>query len=206
MKVTLNVRHLLAANLFASKEETRYYLNGVFVKREKGVLVIVATDGHRLAKFEAKSKGADFATIIPASLLKKIKVGKKSHADIELVKDGNLLTFHYEGASFTEKEIDGTFPDYTRVLPDIEGKAAAEAAERAKKSQAERAAAYVKEPSGFKIGFNPSYLGAFADVAAMIERKGAGIGIEMSGASDPARITFSGVPEFVGVLMPMRVF
>ena len=77
MKFEIAIRHLLAVNIFASTEETRYYLNGVQVKREKNVLSMCATDGHRLARIKSESKGADVEFIVPASLLKKIKPIKR---------------------------------------------------------------------------------------------------------------------------------
>ncbi len=110
---------------FMSVEETRYYLNGVYLHRHGLNLRAVATDGHRLglAETDLVSGMPDKAAkIILASavkilirLLKKQKVGNVS---VEWAKDFGGIVATVAGSTYQTKEIDGTYPDYQRVLPD----------------------------------------------------------------------------------------
>ena len=103
-----------------SKEETRYYLNGVFFGRDH----IVATDGHRM--HGVTTRGAIFANddlrgfILPAKAVKlaidamkecKLKSFSISFTELK----ARFIIGHYE---FVSKLIDGTFPDYKRVIPE----------------------------------------------------------------------------------------
>jgi DNA polymerase III subunit beta len=118
-----DMRDLIDATRFAiSTEETRYYLNGIYIhKAESGELCAVATDGHRLAMTrQALPSGA---AQMPSIILPRKAV-------IELRKllddfDGDVLVglsetraeFRFGVVRLTSKLIDGTFPDYTRVIP-----------------------------------------------------------------------------------------
>lgn len=119
-----------------STEETRYYLNGVFlgpVKRgPRGPkhLEFVATDGHRLALAEADlPKGAAKLVpgIIPAwtvktvlKLLRKTKTGTLPDT-VKITMSDTAVEFAFDSwageVEVTSKLIDGTFPDYQRVIP-----------------------------------------------------------------------------------------
>jgi DNA polymerase III subunit beta len=124
------LRRLIDKTRFAiSTEETRYYLNGIYLhfdKAGKGVLRAVATDGHRLALAEtAAPKGA--------STLKGIIVPRKAVAEARrLLEDApetvtveasdSKIVFHIGEAQLTSKLIDGSFPDYQRVIPKENGR------------------------------------------------------------------------------------
>jgi DNA polymerase III sliding clamp (beta) subunit (PCNA family) len=75
--ITINVNFLKAALLFASDEETRYYLKGVHLLRRGDHLRITATDGHRLfcAMQTPDESGPDFDVILPRDGLKKALTG-----------------------------------------------------------------------------------------------------------------------------------
>jgi DNA polymerase-3 subunit beta len=97
-----------------STEETRYYLNGVFLhSTPEGKARIVATDGHRLMARDVDSDYTGPGVIIPRRVV----------TQLMKLKPGKLATCH-EGARFTAgpltiwtKIIDGSFPDYDRVIP-----------------------------------------------------------------------------------------
>ena len=120
------LRRLIDKTRFAiSTEETRYYLNGIYLHHAKGakgpVLRTVATDGHRLALAE---------TVAPkgSAALKGVIVPRKAVAEIRRLLDDapetvtveasdSKITVHIGEAVLTSKLIDGSFPDYQRVIP-----------------------------------------------------------------------------------------
>jgi DNA polymerase-3 subunit beta len=108
-----------------STEETRYYLNGIFIHVSDEELKAAATDGHRLARFTLpKPDGADGMpdVIVPrkcvAELRKLLEEALDTNVEIDLSASKIRFTLGGEnGVVLTSKLIDGTFPDYTRVIP-----------------------------------------------------------------------------------------
>jgi DNA polymerase III subunit beta len=106
-----------------STEETRYYLNGVFLHTAGKALRGVATDGHRLAWLDlplpAEADGAP-GVIIPskvvAILIKLLKRKPPIEAASLRVSD-RLIEVSLPNLMLTAKLIDGTFPDYVRIVP-----------------------------------------------------------------------------------------
>ena len=104
-----------------STEETRYYLNGIYMHGIEGKLRCVATDGHRLALCEmALPDGADGlpGIIIPRKTIAELRrlIDGLSEA-IEISVSEAKIRFTLGSAVLTSKLIDGTFPDYDRVIP-----------------------------------------------------------------------------------------
>lgn len=105
-----------------SREETRYYLNGVFLQRRDDGLRLTATDGHRLATARLEAEG-DAPAQMPGIILPRLAI-----ADLQAFTgeaDG-LLFFElsatrckvsFDRIVYTTKLVDGTFPDYDRVIP-----------------------------------------------------------------------------------------
>jgi DNA polymerase III subunit beta len=107
-----------------STEETRYYLNGIYlhVAGEKDkVLRAVATDGHRLARIEvALPAGADGqpGVIIPRKTIAEVKKLLEGEVgEIQVSVSESKIRFVCGNAILVSKLIDGTFPDYERVIP-----------------------------------------------------------------------------------------
>jgi DNA polymerase-3 subunit beta len=111
-----------------STEETRYYLNGIFLHvtdEDEPVLKAAATDGHRLARFTlARPEGAAGMpdVIVPrkavAELRKLLDESLDGNVLIDLSASKIRFTLGGEGGVvLTSKLIDGTFPDYSRVIP-----------------------------------------------------------------------------------------
>jgi DNA polymerase-3 subunit beta len=121
------LRDLIDATRFAiSTEETRYYLNGIYVHSPDGSgrLRGVATDGHRLARIELDlPEGAEGmpGIIVPRKCVNEVrKLIDEFAADapIEVALSPAKIRFRFPGdATLTSKLIDGTFPDYSRVIP-----------------------------------------------------------------------------------------
>ena len=111
-----------------STEETRYYLNGIFLHvsdDDQPALKAAATDGHRLARFTlARPEGAAGMpdVIVPrkavAELRKLLEEALDGNVEIDLSASKIRFTLGGEGGVvLTSKLIDGTFPDYSRVIP-----------------------------------------------------------------------------------------
>jgi DNA polymerase III subunit beta len=122
-----DLRALIDRTRFAiSTEETRYYLNGIYlhaVERD-GVPVLraVATDGHRLARVEVPlPEGAAGVpgVIIPRKTVNEVRKVIDEAADhVGIALSETQVRFSVGPALLTSKLIDGTFPDYERVIPE----------------------------------------------------------------------------------------
>ncbi|QYK42425.1 MAG: DNA polymerase III subunit beta [Paracoccaceae bacterium] len=120
------LRRLFDKAKFAiSTEETRYYLNGVYMHTAQGdsgrVLRCVATDGHRLARIEHPlPAGAEDmpGVIVPRKTVGELrKLLDDDEATIAVSVSETKVRFATPAVTLTSKVIDGTFPDYTRVIP-----------------------------------------------------------------------------------------
>ncbi|MDB6179264.1 DNA polymerase III subunit beta [Paracoccus sp. Z330] len=120
------LRRLFDKSKFAiSTEETRYYLNGVYMhvaQSDDGpTLRCVATDGHRLARIDAAlPTGAEEmpGIIVPRKTVAELrKLLDDDEADIAVSVSETKIRFATPTLTLTSKVIDGTFPDYSRVIP-----------------------------------------------------------------------------------------
>ena len=122
-----DLRKLIDRTRFAiSTEETRYYLNGIFLHAQgdgDGCLRGVATDGHRLARVEtALPEGAaDMpAVIVPRKTVTEVRRlidDLEGDAPVEIRLSSARIRFQIGPAVLRSRLIDGTFPDYERVIP-----------------------------------------------------------------------------------------
>jgi DNA polymerase-3 subunit beta len=122
----LSLKRLFDKVKFAmSMEETRFYLNGVylheFVEDEKKYLRTVATDGHRLAKIDtnlpSEANGIP-GVIVPRKTVSELRmIYETSDGVVNVSLSDTKIRFSTPSLSLTSKVIDGTFPDYDRVIP-----------------------------------------------------------------------------------------
>ncbi len=121
-----DLRALIDRTKFAmSTEETRYYLNGIYIHAAENqnvkVLRAVATDGHRLARFEMPlPAGAEEmpGVILPRKAVAEIrKLVEEAGDSIQISMSESKIRFSFDHIVLTSKLIDGTFPDYQRVIP-----------------------------------------------------------------------------------------
>jgi len=108
-----------------STEETRFYLNGIYLhaakdgKQER--LRAVATDGHRLARYELDlPDGAKDmpGVIVPRKTVAELRrLLEDADGAIEIGLSDTKVQFTFSGVELTSKLIDGSFPDYQRVIP-----------------------------------------------------------------------------------------
>lgn len=103
----------------ASTEGTRYYLNGIFLNNEDGKARYVATDGARLASYQSADAWPEGApdVIMPTGLCAVLA----DSGDGALSWDERKVRFVREGGNvtITGKTIDGSYPDYRRVIPSV---------------------------------------------------------------------------------------
>lgn len=120
-------RALIEKTRFAmSNEETRYYLNGVYLhaaqQDDNEVLRGVATDGHRLSRVDvALPAGASGmpGVIIPRKAINElVKLFDDNNKEVKVSLSDTKIRFVCGHVVLVSKLIDGTFPDYTRVIPE----------------------------------------------------------------------------------------
>ena len=120
------LRTLIDRTRFAiSTEETRYYLNGIYLHAADSdgtkVLRAVATDGHRLARVEEplpEGAGGMPGVIIPRKTVAELrKLLDEVTGNVEIALSDTRIQFQVDAVRLTSKLIDGTFPEYERVIP-----------------------------------------------------------------------------------------
>ncbi|OYV62192.1 MAG: DNA polymerase III subunit beta, partial [Acidiphilium sp. 21-62-4] len=120
------LRGLIDRTRFAiSTEETRYYLNGIYVHAAESdgaaVLRAVATDGHRLARVEEPLPDGAAGmpgVIIPRKTVNEIrKLLEDVTGEIAIALSETRIQFTLDTMRMTSKLIDGTYPDYSKVIP-----------------------------------------------------------------------------------------
>ena len=121
-----DLKRMIDKTKFAiSNEETRYYLNGIFLHTAdqggKPTLRAVATDGHRLAQLDLEQpKGAAGmpGVIIPRKTVHELhRLIEASTDAVTISVSPTKIRFEIGTVTLTSKLIDGTFPDYNRVIP-----------------------------------------------------------------------------------------
>jgi DNA polymerase III subunit beta len=225
-----------------STEETRYYLNGIFLHATKSnelpVLRAVATDGHRLARVEMmlpEGAGEMPGIIVPRKTVQELrKLIDETEGEIGLSLSDTKIRFSFGAAVLTSKLIDGTFPDYDRVIPtnndkvlEVDCKSFAEAVDRVATISTEKSRA-VKlslernnltlsatspengtaiEEIEVRYGASPIEIGFNSRYLLDIAEQieGDGAQFSMADAASPTIVRDSADASALYVLMPMRV-
>ena len=122
----VELKRLIDNTQFAiSTEETRYYLNGIYLHTAdvdgKPMLRAVATDGHRLARVETPAPEGSVGmpgVIAPRKAVSEVqKLLEDLAQDVAVEISTAKARFRFGDVTLTTKLIDGTFPDYARVIP-----------------------------------------------------------------------------------------
>jgi DNA polymerase-3 subunit beta len=107
-----------------STEETRFYLNGIYVHAaddKDKTLRAVATDGHRLARYDLElPEGAAGmpGIIVPRKTIAELRrLLEDAEGAIDVALSDTKIQFNFNGVELTSKLIDGSFPEYQRVIP-----------------------------------------------------------------------------------------
>jgi DNA polymerase III subunit beta len=116
------LRQIIEKTRFAiSSEETRYYLMGIFLHVIDDQMRAAATDGHRLARVTVpRPDGAEGMpdVIVPRKAVAELyKLLEELEGTVEISLSPTKIRFGLGSAILTSKLIDGTFPDYNRVIP-----------------------------------------------------------------------------------------
>ncbi len=234
-------RQLIERVRFAiSTEETRYYLNGIYLHdvAEGPSLRAVATDGHRLAQTQiARPEGAANmpGVIIPRKTVQEVsKLLDGVDSTVTVSLSSSKIQFAFNNLVLTSKLIDGTFPDYERVIPrnnekmlEVDRKTFADAVDRVSTISLEKSRAVKLSVGDNRITLivnNPDSGSAEEEIAAGYESDPLEIGFnsrylldvanQVGGESIKMELQDSGSPTVVRdpndklslyVLMPMRV-
>jgi len=195
------LRSLVDRTRFAiSTEETRYYLNGIYLHTTKNdevpVIRAVATDGHRLARVEmVMPEGAAGmpGIIVPRKTVIELrKLVDESEDEIHVSLSETKIRFATGEAALTSKLIDGTFPDYDRVIPsnndkilEVKCKEFAEAVDRVSTISTEKSRAV-------KLAIVPGANGGSLAVSATSPENGTAVEeIDATYLAEPIEIGFN---------------
>ena len=103
-----------------AQQDVRFYLNGLLVETGPNTLTSVGTDGHRLARSVAsvdKSKLVEASFIIPRKAIQEAQRIIQDVGETKVTFTDNQATFKFNDVKLITKLIDGSFPDYGRVIP-----------------------------------------------------------------------------------------
>lgn len=178
--ITVDKSKFLYISKFVSNEQARYYLTGVYFENNG---TMTATDGHCLGTLKnAFTKNEDFTNfILPASkdLISLLKKEKSETFEIELLND-NFAKIICGCMSLNVNLIDGTYPDYKRVIPTEK-----------------------KENKIHTIGFNANYMQKFVGYT----KKDTNLQV-IFGEDETCPILVKNGKlndDFIGVIMPVRI-
>ncbi|MEE8294631.1 MAG: DNA polymerase III subunit beta [Sphingomonadales bacterium] len=237
-----DLKKLIDKTRFAiSTEETRYYLNGIYlhvVDDGKELLRAVSTDGHRMARVEIPApKGAKGmpGVIIPRKTVGEVrKLIEEFDGDVEIQLSDTKIKFLFDSTVLTSKLIDGTFPDYKRVIPtsnekklEVDGHILSEAVDRVSTISTERTRSVklaldkdiitlsvnspesgtATEEVSVSYSAEPMEIGFNARylMDVLHQIEGDTVNLELADSASPTLIRDSGDVDALYVLMPMRV-
>jgi len=104
----------------ASREETRYFLNGVHISLKEKQVKMAATDGKRLAVATASMDDATMEEkqgIIPTKAVERLKEMLSSAAIVKICLDNSRIVFDMGDITLVSRLIEGEYPDYEKVIP-----------------------------------------------------------------------------------------
>jgi DNA polymerase-3 subunit beta len=236
-----DLRGLIEKTRFAiSTEETRYYLNGIYLHEvaAQNMLRAVATDGHRLAQAQiARPDGARGmpGVIVPRkTVLEVVKLFEGFDGAVDVSLSASKIRFAAGGLVLTSKLIDGTFPDYERVIPrhndkllDLDTRTFASAVDRVSTISMEKGRAVKLQIGGNKLTLtvnNPDSGSAEEEIPCSYsadpidigfnsrylldvagQMKSDGMQFQLADAGSPTIVRDPADDQALYVLMPMRV-
>ncbi len=181
---TVKQSALKALALLAAKKDIRYYLCGVNVEFSPSITRLIVTDGHKLGVYQtgAQNVGHD-SLIIPSDVITALPKSGSYDPELTFIKcDGNATGWTITGlpnsGQVVFQQVDGKFPDYQRVCS--------------------------FKTDGLAASYNPEYLMQFLKVQHLLGGSKKCIPNVYQSGKSSALITLAGVPEFYGVIMPMK--
>ena len=144
-----------------SVEETRYNLNGIYLHEKEGKLVAVATDGHRLACAKTELPGGAKGmpgVIIPRKTIGEVaKLASENMEDLQISLSTNQIRFRMKEIELSSRLVDGTYPDYEKVIPTNNDKTL-EADAKALANVIERVSVVSEKSRGIKLSLRENLL------------------------------------------------
>jgi len=179
---TVSQNNLDAMLILAAKKDIRYYLNGLHIEYSPEFTRVIACDGHKLGIFQAAAENIGMGALtIPREVIEGLP--KKCHILTFSQIDANLWQIDTGSAVIKFAPCDSKYPDFRRVV-----------------NQADKT-------SGEAAGFNLTYLNEFEKAGNLLAgsklKVGNRVRIHHNGQNG-ALITLNGLPNFAGVLMPLR--
>jgi DNA polymerase-3 subunit beta len=180
---TVKQSALKALVLLAAKKDVRYYLCGVNVEFSPSVTRLVVTDGHKLGVYQtgAQNVGND-SLIIPSDVINALPKSGSYDPELTFSKcEGPgawTITGLPNNGQVTFQQVDGKFPDHQRVCS--------------------------FKTDGSPASYNPAYLMQFLKVQHLLGGSKKYIPNVYQSGKSSALVTLAGVPEFYGVIMPMK--
>ena len=116
-----NFKEMIAQTVFAvSDDENRYYMNGIFLEKSGNKLIMVATDGRRLAYVNKMAdKVKDFkGIIVPPKILNIIAKRAGDEGIIEISVTDKIIFIRFGIYSLSSILFEGQFPNYQKVIPE----------------------------------------------------------------------------------------
>ncbi len=116
-----DVLEMIGQTIFSvSDDETRYYMNGVYLERKGDNIVMVATDGRRLSYIEKAATGLpEFnGIIVPPKALNLIRKLASGQGTMNLAISDKQLHVQFDNQKIQSNLIEGQFPNYSRVIPE----------------------------------------------------------------------------------------
>jgi DNA polymerase III subunit beta len=227
-------RHFGTLSFAISTEETRYYLNGVYLHNSNSQLTTIATDGHRLARVTAPHEHKFPGIILPRKAVELAVDALGKNEAVELRFDDRIVEATIGTTVVASKVVDADYPEYTRVLPqqsenfcEVEREDLLEAIERLTAIMTREdysAAGLTWAPGDDALTLVLTRSEAVNDkVAAAAVGGEARVGVspryladmlkallgetvrlEVTGPSMPIRVTVPGHEQILAVLMPLR--
>jgi DNA polymerase-3 subunit beta len=172
------IRHTVFSVSF---DDTKKFLNGIFIKNDQDKLLFVATDGYRLSfkSHVITPLSSEFNVIAPykaVNELNKILQGVDEDKQIEMIISDNQIAFKMDTFLLVSRVIQGQFPDYNQVIPKsseysykVSRKALLEAAERASiiASSSNNVVKFLFNQEGVTITASAPGLGEFKELLAL---------------------------------------
>jgi len=184
----INQKDLKAVSYAMATNDIRYYLKGVFIEHNGAETRLVTTDGHRMHMVIQENDGlvvAPVEFIIPADMVKKCITAKAPRQDkspkIVIAYDNGKISARLpDGSEIVQFATDGKFPDYRRIIPQLDGSA--------------------PEISVFNNDYVSDAIKGFCDYAEIKGKTKPSIGLRPRGNSSGVLC----VDNYLAVVMPMR--
>jgi DNA polymerase-3 subunit beta len=184
----INQKDLKAVSHAMATNDIRYYLNGVFIEHNGAETRLVTTDGHRMHMVIQENEGlvvAPIEFIMPADMVKKCITAKASRQDkapkvIITYENGKISARLPDGSEIVQFATDGKFPDYRRIIPQLDGSA--------------------PEIAVFNNDYVADAIKGFCDYAEIKGKTKPSIGLRPRGNSSGVLC----VDNYLAVVMPMR--